>query len=130
MDWQTDAAGNTMCAHGTFGPLETCADCLALVTPDSGAPAEMPVNPAAHADELWCRAQRDALIALAVEMTVGRDEREAVDRVGYSTVAKIYEVALKFHRAAMDERVRRDDKEHARWLVEQARILKGLGKAH
>lgn len=90
----------------------------------------MPVSQAAATDEQWCRAQRDALIEIAEEMTTGREEREAVDRVGYSTVAKIYEVALKFHRCAMEERVRRDDKEHAKWLVEQARILKGMGKAH
>lgn len=112
--------------HGVeFSPVETCPhgpDCGEL---DTHHAAEH--DQAALEDEGWCRRQRDKLIAIADEMADGREEREAIDRVGYSTLAKIYDTALKYHRAAMEERVRRGDKEHDRWLVEQNRILRGAG---
>ncbi len=57
-----------------------------------------------------------------------RDERGAIDRAGYSTVAKLYDTALKYHRAATEERRARNDKEHELFLIDQHRRMKE--KAH
>lgn len=110
--------------HGkSFGSTEVCPECPTRVTVVESNDAA-PDDPQAHADEAWCREQRDRLVDLAIRMAEQRDEREAIDRVGYSTVAKLYDTALKFHRAAVEECHRRGDRQHEIWLVEQHRRLK------
>lgn len=47
----------------------------------------------------------------------------ARDGAGLATVAKLADTALKFHRAAVDERRRRGEHDHERWLVRQCREL-------
>lgn len=108
---------------GAFRKLDPCPGCLTDPGPAlEQAQAEV-VDAAALADEEWCRAQRDALIKLAGDFASERADREAKDRIGYSTVAKLYDTALKFHRAAADERRRRGEHDHERWLVKQCREL-------
>jgi hypothetical protein len=111
----------------SFGSTETCPRCP-LPTQQALTDDPAPDDPQAREDEAWCRRQRDAVITMAEEMIGGREQREAIDRVGYSTVAKLYETALKFHRSAVEERHKRGDKEFEIWLVEQHRRLKE--KAH
>jgi hypothetical protein len=112
---------------GLFPKLDVCPGCIQ--DPEAGGPIEtaapQTLDPAALGDEQWCREQRDALIALAEDLTKVRDDKGAKDRVGYSTVAKLYDTALKFHRAAADERRRRGEHDHERWLVKQCRELAG-----
>lgn len=128
--WTLLPSGKYHCADHdqAFGKAESCSHSDHAVIAVDSVDADAPEDPQVAADESWCRTQRDSLIALAVEMAEARDERGAIDRVGYSTVAKLYDSALKFHRAAVEERHRKNDREHEIWLVEQHRKLKE--KAH
>lgn len=75
----------------------------------------------------WLIDQRDFYSGLAHQLADERDEREAKDRVGYSTVAKLGEVALKFERASMEIILKQGDEEFAAWLVEEKRRLLNRG---
>lgn len=124
--WTRLDDGRYLCAdHGeTFGATGSCPHPAHAVVAVEAADTPAPEDPQVIADEHWCREQRDRLVDLAVEMADARDERGAIDRVGYSTVAKLYDSALKFHRAAVEERHRKNDREHEIWLVDQHRKLK------
>jgi len=156
--WRVEG-DHTICdRHGNrFAKGQTCPGCIA----DPGQRVEQAerdeADPAALADEQWCRERRDAVTALAETLSGQRAQprtaeppaepgREGEERggwfywrgewrradpkdkdVGYSTVAKLYDTALKFHRAAVEERRARGEKDHDRWLVRRARELKQLG---
>jgi hypothetical protein len=141
----------------TFGKKETCPACRtdpgAALEPSEEADAD----PEALADEKWCRDRRDAITTLAETLSAQRSQLRAAEPpkepgqegeerdgwffwrgewraadakdkdVGYSTVAKLYDTALKFHRAAVEERRARGERNHDRWLVRRARELKQLG---
>lgn len=127
MAWTRTDDGRQRCEeHGqTFALTQTCADpgCRPVAIEQHDDPP--PVDIVAAKDEQWCRSCRDDLISLARLMTEQREEREAIDRVGFSTAAKLYDTALKFHRAAVEVRNRDSDWEREQWLVEQHRRLKG-----
>lgn len=130
MNWETTDDGQQRCpTHGhTFGALEYCPAC-----PIGGgevADVTRPSEAVARADEDLCRVVRDEILVVARQLQEQRDDREAIDRVGYSTVAKLYDTALKWHRAATDERARRGDREFATWLVEEKRRLLDRGASH
>lgn len=139
----------------TFSKLDECPACgddpgAAIAQASS---AEEAHDPAAIADEQWCRDQRDMLITAAKDAAgqqgapaptePGTDGEERSGwfcwrgrwrqldppkaDVGLSTVAKLADTALKYHRAAVEERRRRGEHEHDRWLVKQARLLKQSG---
>jgi hypothetical protein len=124
--WTRLDDGSYQCAdHGeTFGATGTCPHPDHAVASHAELDVDAPSDPQVAIDEAWCRAQRDAVVELAKQMADERDERGAIDRAGYSTVAKLYDTALKFHRAAVEERHRRGDKEHDIWLVNEHRRLK------
>lgn len=120
------ADGSYQCAtHGeTFGSTGTCPHPDHDVAASEESDAAAPEDPQARSDESWCRSQRDKLIELANGLAEERDEHGMISRVGYSTVAKLYDSALKFHRAAVEERHRESDKAHEIWLVDQHRKMK------
>lgn len=106
--------------------MSPCLACDAV--PDVAV--ERPGDESARADEDLCRTVRDEILAIARSYSDERDDNESKDRVGWSTVAKLYDTALKWHRAATDERQKRGDKEFAEWLVEEKRRLLGRGASH
>lgn len=142
----------------TFSKLEECPAASDANPCDAGPPSEQTDeeahDPAAIADEQWCREQRDMLITAAKDAAgqqgspaptePGADGEERAGwfcwrgkwrqlappkgaDVGLSTVAKLADTALKYHRAAVEERRRRGEHDHDRWLVKQARLLKQSG---
>ncbi len=130
MNWQTTDDGQLLCPeHGqTFGPLGYCSGC------DSNGATEptnqRPDRTAADADQSLCRDVRDEILDIARSYKDQRDESESKDRIGFSTVAKLYDCALKWHRAAMEERVKRGDEDFAAWIVEEKRRLLNRGASH
>lgn len=122
--------GRTRCTeHGhTFGALESCPQCE--FGEDAVANAERPSEEIASADEQLCRSIRDEILELARSYKEQREENESKDRIGFSTVAKLYDCALKWHRAATEERSKRGDRDFAAWLVEERRRLLNRGAAH
>lgn len=141
----------------TFTKLDCCPACENDPGPAAQQAELEVLDPDAAADEQWCRDQRDVLMAAARDaagqqgqVTEQPTEPGAADGeeqggwffwrgkwrpvdppkgadVGLSTVAKLADTALKFHRAAVDERRRRGERDHDRWLVKQARQLKQIG---
>jgi aspartyl/asparaginyl beta-hydroxylase (cupin superfamily) len=84
----------------------------------------------AREDETLCRTIRDEILELARGYKDQREENESKDRIGFSTVAKLYDCALKWHRAAVEERTKQGDKDFAAWLVEEKRRLLDRGASH
>lgn len=130
MNWQQTADGNYCPAHNhKFGALEYCPDCdIGGSAGDEANPR--PDNSVARSDEELARTVRDEILTLARGFQDQREENESKDRVGFSTVAKLYDTALKWHRAATGERGTRDDQDFAAWLVEEKRRMSGGGSAH
>jgi aspartyl/asparaginyl beta-hydroxylase (cupin superfamily) len=91
------------------------------------APPEQPSRAQADEDQILCRSIRDEILEIARSYKDQRQENESKDRIGFSTVAKLYDCALKWHRAAMEERMKRGDEEFATWLVEEKRRLLNRG---
>ena len=128
--YETTADGQQRCPdHGhVFSAIEYCPSCP--VIGDVETPADRPSESDAHADAALCRAVRDEILAVARSYKDDRDDNESKDRIGWSTVAKLYDCALKWHRAAMEERMKREDKDFAAWLVEEKRRLLDRGASH
>lgn len=130
MNWQTTDDGQTRCtAHGhTFGPLGYCPDCEA----GGGAEAanERPSTSARDELRAWYLSERDFYASLAHQLADERDEREAKDRIGYSTIAKLGDVAIKYARAAAELIGKQGDEDFAAWLVEEKRRLLNRGASH
>lgn len=80
------------------------------------------------ADEAFCRAQRDKLIAIADGQEERREEAEGQDRIGAATIAKLYDTALKWHRAAREVRNARRELEHDRELMGHEREMATSGR--
>lgn len=78
--------------------------------------------------ETWCIEQRDKLIALADGQQERRDDAEGQDRIGAATIAKIYDTALKYDRAAAAELAKQFEAAHDRMLVANERDMAGLGR--
>ena len=79
-------------------------------------------------DAQFCCDRRDELIGLAQDQQERREDAEAQDRIGAATIAKLYDTALKWHRAAREIRDRRREIEHDRILIEHEREMAGLGR--
>jgi uncharacterized Zn finger protein (UPF0148 family) len=130
VNWQTTDDGQLLCPeHGkTFGPLGYCPSC------DAGGGTEAandkPGRAQAEADQSLCRTVRDEILTVARSYADERDENDSKDRIGWSTVAKLYDCALKWHRAAMEERLKRDDENFAAWIMEEKRRLLNRGASH
>jgi hypothetical protein len=155
--WRVEGDFTICDRHATRVPKgQSCPACITDPGPQEAQAERDDSDPAALADERWCRDRRDAVTALAESISGHRarprtadppaelgkegEERDGwfcwrgewrrsdpKEDVGYSTVAKLYDTALKFHRAAVEERRARGDKDHDRWLVRRARELKQLG---
>jgi hypothetical protein len=123
--YQVDESGR--CVHGhevtAMSPCDLCPR-------DDDAGVGRPSRVAADEDEQLARTVRDEILELARQYKDQRDENESKDRIGFSTVAKLYDTALKWHNAATRERSTRDDKAFAEWLVEEKRRLIGRGASH
>ena len=130
MTWQTTDDGQLRCsAHGqTFGPLGYCSGCD--IGGGTDAVNARPDRAVATEDEGLCRTVRDEILDIARSYKDQRDENESKDRIGFSTVAKLYDCALKWHRAAMEERIKRGDEDFASWIVEEKRRLLNRGASH
>lgn len=128
--YETTVDGRQRCPdHGhTFSSIEYCPDCP--IGSDVEAAPERPAETGADADASLCRTVRDEILAVARSYSDERDDNESKDRIGWSTVAKLYDCALKWHRAAMEERMKREDKDFAAWLVEEKRRLLDRGASH
>lgn len=115
--------------QATFSKLDVCPEC----TTDPGSEIDFAepeiVDHAAIADATWCRERRDALLAFALRMTMAVSDRKSKARIEYSTIAKIYDAALTYHRAAVESAQTRRDRNHDRWLVKQCRDLARRGIA-
>ncbi len=99
---------------------------------DTSAPVviadhERPNREQADADQQLCRAVRDEILEIARGYKDQREENKSKDRIGFSTVAKLFDCALKWHRAAMEERVKKGDEDFAAWIVEEKRRLLNRG---
>lgn len=81
-----------------------------------------------RAREAFCIKQRDKLIALADDQQERREDAEGQDRIGAATVAKLYDTALKYDRAAAEERMRQFEAAHDRMLTANEREMAGLGR--
>lgn len=81
-----------------------------------------------RARESFCVEQRDKLIAIADGQQERREDNESQDRIGAATVAKLYDTALKFDRAAAEERGKQFEAAHDRMLVANEREMAGLGR--
>jgi hypothetical protein len=81
-----------------------------------------------RARELFCITQRDKLIALADNQQERREDAEGQDRIGAATIAKLYDTALKYDRAAAEERMRQFEAAHDRMLIANEREMAGLGR--
>lgn len=136
MTWQHNPDGTVTCDEHPGNPftpgLQTCPGCDDEVhDPDDHGSAgdldERKPTAMASADDLWCLEQRDFLTKLAKELAKERKKEKAKDRVGYSTICNLLETAHKFHRTHVEERVRHEEFDRDKWLVEQNRILAGLG---
>jgi hypothetical protein len=114
----------------TFSKLDVCPACTADPGPEIDFAEPEVADPVAVADETWCRDKRDELLAFAQRMTTSVSERESKARIEYSTIAKIYDTALKYHRAAVEAAQTRGDRNHDRWLVKQCRELARRGIAN
>jgi hypothetical protein len=155
--WRVEGDHGICDRHTTRFPKgQSCPGCIADPGPRVEPAEHDEVDPSALADERWCRDRRDAVTALAETLSGQRarprtadppgdpgqdgEERDGwfywrgqwrrsdpKEEIGFSTVAKLYDTALKFHRAAVEERRARGDKDHDRWLVKRARELKQLG---
>lgn len=79
-------------------------------------------------DAAYCCARRDELIELARGQVERREANESQDRIGAATVAKLYDTALKWHRASREIRDRRREIDHDRMLIEHEREMAGLGR--
>ena len=132
----------TACGVSFHAGAESCR-CASQPSPSSQPSGDKPTAAARTdlADERWCRTQRDRLIALAQQVSPPKPtpkpkgkakpkKADSADRADCATAAKIFETALKFHRTAMEERVRRGDRDHDQWLVAQHRELQQRGKPH
>lgn len=80
------------------------------------------------ADAAYCEARRNELVDLAQLQQEKRVENESQDRIGAATVAKLYDTALKWHRAAREIRDRRREIEHDEMLIAHEREMAGLGR--
>lgn len=137
----------------TFRKSQVCGACVTDPGPPPEQVKAETADPASTADEQWCREQRDMLIAIAVDSSAlaaapartprapAEPGKDGDERDGWffwrghwrpldvaivaspATVAKLADTALKFHRAAVDERRRRGEHDHERWLVKQCREL-------
>jgi len=114
----------------TFDKGKVCSGCIDDPGPEPDDEEPVALDPEAIRDEQWCRDRRDAMIAIAEGMTMSASDRKSKARIEYSTVAKIYDTALKYHRAACEERRLRAETAHDRWLVKQYRELAMRGASH
>lgn len=78
-------------------------------------------------DAEFCCKRRDELIEIARGQQDRREENESQDRIGAATVAKLYDTALKWHRAAREIRDRRREIEHDRMLIEHELEMSSRG---
>jgi len=127
--WVREDDGQTYCGlhdHRFVAGIATCPGCDSDPLDSTTLDDAQPVDAVALADEAWCRTERDYLTKLAHELEEERDEHGLRSRMGFSTVAKVMDTALKYHRAAVEDRVRRGDIEHDRYLAAEVRRLKGV----
>lgn len=81
-----------------------------------------------RAHEAFCLEQRDKLIAIADGQQQRRDDAEGQDRIGAATIAKLYDTALKWDRAATEERAKQFEAMHDRMLIANEREMAGIGR--
>lgn len=79
-------------------------------------------------DAEFCCARRDELIDIARGQQERREDNESQDRIGAATIAKLYDTALKWHRAAREIRDRRREIEHDRMLIEHEQAMTTAGR--
>lgn len=124
MNWQTIESGRQLCAdHGhEFDALGYCPDCTADYEP-SITERNSETRKLAYADEKYCREMRNELVVTARDLSKTK-KGDFADLNAMSCAVKYFDSALKWHRAAMSERARRNDQEFAEWLVaEKQRLL-------
>lgn len=78
--------------------------------------------------ETFCYARRDELIDIARGQQERREDNESQDRIGAATVAKLYDTALKWHRAGAEELGRQIETLHDRMLTEHERDMAAAGR--
>jgi hypothetical protein len=130
VNWQATSDGQRHCTeHGhTFGALGYCPGCVIGEAVEESN--RRPDRVQADADQRLCREVRDEILVIARSYKEQREDNESQDRIGFSTVAKLYDCALKWHRAAMEERIKRGDEDFAAWIVEEKRRLLNRGSSH
>lgn len=129
MSWIIKADGSKLCdRHNvTFSKRDVCSHCIT----DPGAATETEIaesnDQGALEDEQWFRDKADQLWGFVEKMCGSASDEKKKNRVEYSTIAKVADTACKFMRAAVEERRRRDEHRHDRWLVKQCRELARRG---
>jgi hypothetical protein len=131
VNWITEGDHKRCLRHSlTFAKKDVCPGCITDPPPALDQAEPELVDQAAVDDEQWLRARRDELLAFATQMTKTIDGTKTRARIQFSTLAKVYDTALKYHRAAADERRARAEHSHDRWLVKQCRELARRGVAN
>jgi hypothetical protein len=131
VDWIIEGDHKRCTRHGTtFGKVDVCPACIGDPGPALEPDQARAADPAALEDERWLRDRRDELLEVARKMTTSATARKSKARVEYSTVAKVYDTALKYHRAAAEERRARGEHDHERWLIKQCRELARRGASN
>lgn len=128
MSWIFEGDQGRCLRHGsTFRKGDVCTACVA----DPGPPADHAeperIDEASIADEQWFRDRAQLLWGYVEDLTTAKDGLPKKSRIQYATIAKVADTALKFQRAAVEERRRRGEHAHERWLVKKCQELARRG---
>jgi hypothetical protein len=115
---------------GPFSKLDVCPRCIDDPGPAIERSEPERIDAESIADEKWFSDRAEQLWGYVAALTTAADGLPKKSRIQYSTIAKVADTALKFKRAAVEERRRRGEHDHERWLVKQCRELARRGVAN
>lgn len=129
MDWKRRGDKLHCKRHDvTFGQTEVCAKCV----DDPGAIPTAELDTALPPPPAGCRSSEDhekwltALASFAEKQAKGLCTGK--NRINHSTASKLFDVAIKATRAAMEFTTTRERREWVRRMAAEARKLRGAGR--
>jgi hypothetical protein len=128
VSWIFDGDQGRCLRHDTtFRKGDVCVACVADPGPQPGQAEPEQIDDASIADEKWFRDRAEQLWGYVASLTTAADGLPKKSRIQYATIAKVADTALKFQRAAVEERRRRGEHSHERWLVKKCQELARRG---
>ncbi len=125
------AASETCERHGTtYTALEPCAQCWDDPGPAPSAEVEATDDDAVLAIERIAHETGRALIERGMEWIRIREENGHKDRIGESTVVKLFDAGAKYLRLELEIVDRRVQRAHEKYVADSARALAGIKGAH